>query len=60
MDKTEARRIVMDATRKAMAIFRVKNPAPARPTQAWFDNQCAFINAYVAENVPEETRLAAV
>lgn len=60
MDKTEARKIVMDATRKAMAIFRIKNPAPARPTQAYFDRQCDFINAYIRENVQEEARIAAV
>ena len=60
MDKTEARKIVMDASRKAIAIYRVRENPPARPTQAYFDRQCEFINAYIAENVPEETRRAAV
>ena len=60
MEKTEARKIVMDASRKAIAIFRVRNTPPLRPTQAYFDAQADFINAYIMENVSEEIRLAAI
>ena len=59
-EKEFARKIIMEASQRALKIFREDNPLPPKPNEEYFDRQREFINAYVFSHVPEETRLAAI
>lgn len=65
MEKNDAREIIMAASQRAMALFRVENPLPSvfasvAEREDYFNRQVDFINGYITANVSEETQAEAI